>query len=120
MIVTTWIKRRIRRRFGFYQAAPRTETPIEMAIPIAENVYGEILTNAAPHELASTIPDILSLSLSSSLSLIAMIRSVSLVSLGGEKLFRGCDLKMIEELKTTRSRMHVGDIIKLQRRRFTR
>ena len=45
-----------------YQAAPRTETPIEMAIPIAEKVYGEILTNAAPHELASTIPDILSLS----------------------------------------------------------
>jgi len=63
MIVTTWVRRGGRRRFGFYQAAPRTETPIEMAIPIAENVYGEILTNAAPHELASTIPDILSLSL---------------------------------------------------------
>ena len=34
-----------------YQAAPRTETPIETAMPMAEKVYGEIATSALPQEL---------------------------------------------------------------------
>ena len=34
-----------------YHAAPRTETPIEIAIPMAEKVYGEIRSSAWPHEL---------------------------------------------------------------------
>lgn len=37
-----------------YQAAPSTETPMEIAIPMAENVYGEICTIACFHELDAT------------------------------------------------------------------
>ena len=62
-----------------------------MAIPIAEKVYGEILTNAAPHELASTIPDILSL-----LARIVMTRSASLSLSSVEKeIIRACDFEKI-------------------------
>ena len=34
-----------------YQAAPKTETPMPMAIPMTEKVEGEIWTNARDHEL---------------------------------------------------------------------
>lgn len=50
-----------RERTGVYQAAPRTETPMATAMPMAEKVYGDILTSARDHELDSpniTEPDI--------------------------------------------------------------
>ncbi|KAL6006573.1 hypothetical protein ACLOJK_032066 [Asimina triloba] len=41
--------------FSRYQAAPKTETPIATAIPIAEKVYGEICTRARDQELDPAI-----------------------------------------------------------------
>lgn len=39
------------------QAAPRTETPMDIAIPIDAKVYGEICVKARDHELEDDIFD---------------------------------------------------------------